>query len=420
VLILILLVVVVIGVLVYVNGRTVGGGGRPKAGPAAPPAAPPPPVRAPAPGWVCALDLGTHAAKAAVWAPGEEPRVVTFGAEPTLPAAVGLDGKGAWLVGAEAMTYAQHYPFAVLRNPKGAVNRREVLLTGPGGTWRAAPTDLMAATLDVLYRTATAHAPPGPLLEIVLTHPVTWADNGGVDVLRAALARAVVPDVPVTLVSEPVAAAAWCDHYHRDVTGTGVPYVVADIGGGSLDVALLQSGSGGTTILGQVWGRDDVGGNALDAALLACAGARWAVGREDHWRRFADEPGPEWEAARRQCDDNARLTKENLSALERTTLRLACPEWSDDVDVTRPQFDHWVERIVRAITRVVDTAAQTYGMGVGTPVFLSGGSSRVPLVRAYLEGRGFAVVAPDAGGPAELIVVRGAALLSRELGRVPG
>lgn len=366
-------------------------------------------------GWVCALDLGTHASKAAVWTPGSAPRIIRFGSGHTLPSAVGLDADGGWLTGVEALIYAERYPSAVLRNPKAEAFRPEVVLAGPDRPWRVATTDLLAATYAELYRAAVADCPPGPLREIVLTHPAGWT-NRAVGVLIEALERARIPDVLTTRVAEPVAAATWFGQHHPDVTGSGEPFVVVDVGGGSLDVAVLRSGPGRPEVLCDPGGRNDVGGTALDAALLAGAGELWGRCHAERWHELRVGRGPEFDAARRQCHENARVTKENLTELLSTGLRLTSPRWFADVEVTRGLFDAWVEELVWVIVRTVESMCVTAEVRSGGPVFLSGGSSRVPLLRSTLIGRGFAVVDPDGGaGAAELTVVSGAVLHGQEL-----
>ena len=88
---------------------------------------------------------------------------------------------------------------------------------------------------------------------------------------------------PVHLVSEPE-AAAW--FYAPPVVGQTV--AVFDLGGGTLDTAVLRATSErGFALVGQPGGDGDLGGEDFDEALLGWVADRAAERDREAWAEFA-------------------------------------------------------------------------------------------------------------------------------------
>ena len=160
------------------------------------------------------------------------------------------------------------------RNPMSIFNEKAVLRLGRGlfATGLLDP-DGMAQALMILHRyRAVAQAMGAQPIEILATAAVRDARNGSEFVRRL---QAHMPDVPVRILSGVEEA-----EYSSDGLLSGIPGadgLLADIGGGSLELVRLDDGKRGTALtlpLGVIRLAEQSGGDPSGARLIAEAAFR--------------------------------------------------------------------------------------------------------------------------------------------------
>jgi hypothetical chaperone protein len=324
--------------------------------------------------------------------------------------------------------------------------------------------DLLSLLLADLR--ARAEEQLGPLgSRIVVGRPVHFAHASAPEDealatgrLREALGRVGWTDVIFEF--EPVAAA----YYYETQLDHDQRVLVADFGGGTSDFSLIEVGpshrkSGKRTILGS----DGVGlaGDALDAKVLhnvvapmlglgstyrAMFGRElevpvWIYSKLRRWHHLSFLKTKKnidlLEEIASQSDAPSRAKIESLlhileydlgyhlyRAVERAKVALSASDATRfsfvdhpleiEADITRAQFDGWIEEETTAMEECVDRLLATTGIAAKDvdQVFMTGGTSFVPAVRRIFDDR-FGAAKIRAGG--EMIsVATGLALRSRD------
>jgi molecular chaperone DnaK (HSP70) len=324
-------------------------------------------------GWSLAIDFGTTNTAAAMTDGGPAPQVLEIEGSRYFPSTVCRDESGQLLTGRAAVRQGAVFPDRAERVPKRAlVAGAEVMLGG-----HPVPvTELVAAVLGRVYAEATRYHGGRPPAVVVLTHPARWGETQR-GRLRDAAIKAGITD-PV-FVSEPVAAASW---YARPAAGAVV--AVFDLGGGTLDTAVLRVSGTRYEIAGAPGGNANLGGEDFDELLL---GRVSGLARE---RDAAEWAGLFGMASARSRRDMALVradvttAKEALS--EHTVFDLAVVGFAEEFRLTRPEFEALigadVDEAVTEMRRTIAAAGVTPGELTGC--HLTGGSSRIPLIAARL------------------------------------
>jgi molecular chaperone DnaK (HSP70) len=271
-------------------------------------------------GWVLAVDFGTLNTTAAFAVDGGVPQLLQVENSQYLPSVVVADGEGNLLTGKAAARQAMVYPERAERVPKRAlVAGGEAVLGG-----RAFPAVALAgAVLGKVYAEAVRFHGGPPPGTVVLTHPARWAEPVR-QRLRAAAVLAGMPD-PV-LVAEPE-AAAW--FYSPPVAGQLV--AVFDLGGGTLDTAVLKADGGSFAVAGPPGGDGELGGEDFDELLLA-----WVAGQARErdaglWAEVLEGPRSARDRAHLRADVTAG--KESLS--EHAAYEVPVPGYPEGIRVRR-------------------------------------------------------------------------------------
>ncbi len=173
------------------------------------------------------------------------------------------------------------------------------------------------------------------------------------------------------LLNEPTAAAL---AYGLDKAQTGEKVAVYDLGGGTFDISILELNDGVFQVLSTA-GDTHLGGDDFDQALAALLLNQ--VGIED-----AD--GPTFRRAIRAAEQ----AKRDLTDADTTTLRATLAGTAVEADLDRATFERLILPIVERTGAACRQALSDAGL---TPadideVVLVGGSTRVPLVRRFVEG----------------------------------
>jgi hypothetical protein len=350
------------------------------------------------------VDFGTTHTVAALSFPDGRVQPLLFESNPLLPSAVFAEEGRRLLVGRDAERSSRVDPARFEPNPKRRVDEGTVLLGGMEFT----TANLVAAVLHRVYEEAVRVA-GGPPAATVLTHPADWAATR-LQVLAEAAGQAGIG--AVTLVPEPLAAAAYFSSVLRHRVAAGAALVVYDFGGGTFDISVIRRRPDGGWDVVATEGLDDVGGIDLDAAVVERVGASVAPADPVRWQRLMRAGTPEEQRRRRLLWDEVRTAKEQLS---RTAVAVVhVPLFDTDVHVTREEFEQlarpWLERTVAL------TAATLFRTGLRPDqlagVVLVGGSSRIPMVATLLHQR--LGMAPTVLDQPELVVAQGS------LAAVPG
>jgi hypothetical protein len=185
-------------------------------------------------------------------------------------------------------------------------------------------------------------------------------------------------------VSEPVAAALHYSEVHVEV---GQFVAVYDLGGGTFDTAVLRRTRDGFEVAGPPGGIADMGGEVFDDRLYRHFGAQLASRDPDTWRLLSNPTDRRWAEENADFRSRIRDTKERLS--DDNSAELYVSSFDTDVRLTRAEF----EELIRADLQLsVEELARTVADAGIEPeelaaVYLTGGSSRIPLVTTLVHER---------------------------------
>ncbi|AZG46870.1 Hsp70 family protein [Gordonia insulae] len=357
------------------------------------------------PAWTLAIDFGTSnsaAAHSGATSGGIETLSLSHTSN-LMPSSVFVAAPDRIIVGDAAVNHAQQNPAGFVSSPKRLIGGNPTT-TVNGFTM---PThSLVAAVMGaIIQRGKAAHAGVPPT-QVVLTHPEAWAPQQIRILIDAASVAGVHPS-RITTISEPRAAAA---HYSRShALQPGARIAVFDFGGGTLDIAVLSVSAQNTFQVIAARGNNGLGGKNLDALVQ-----RWVEARLEE-----RDPGlVAW--LRRQApmdvvqslQDSIRRGKELLSEAPSATITVPTPSGRIPLQITRDEFD---ELIAPAVVEAMQlTTATLLDVGITnarqlTALYLTGGSSRIPLIQQKLGELGPVATLDDP----KTVVAQGALLVAR-------
>jgi molecular chaperone DnaK len=351
---------------------------------------------------IIGIDFGTTNSLCA-WLDGDRPAIIpnARGARST-PSVVAMTAKGETLVGESAKNQAYINPENTVSGVKRLLGSEGLLSMG-GKTWR--PEELVSLVLSSLRRDAELHL-SAPVERAVIAAPAHFSDRerralveagrlSGLEILR--------------IVNEPTAAAlarAWLAPPAPTAPPKRELVLVYDFGGGTFDVTVLaREGSDCRVLASRGDGR--LGGADLDRELRRLAAGRFkGEGLDLESDRFLAQ----------QLAEAAERAKIELSERASASIALAFAAAAGgrlvhaSYELSRPEFEGIALPYVERSLALVDQALRDAGTGRGEldSLVLSGGSSRIPLVRRMLkEALG---LDPEGGVNPEEIVVLGAAV----------
>ncbi|MCF3935856.1 Hsp70 family protein [Acuticoccus sp. M5D2P5] len=327
------------------------------------------------------IDLGTSNS-AIAGADDGLPRIFkTAEGSDVLPSVIHLDKRGHRFVGLRAYDRIFTAPENVAQGFKRAMGT-STPITFAGASWT--PEECSAEILRALVAQARVEGGEAPVDGAVITVPAAFNQMQSEATVRAA---ALAGLDRVTLLQEPVAAAMASISRRRDKNGM---FLVYDLGGGTFDVALVQSASGAVSVIAHE-GINMLGGRDFDRMLFENKVRPWLLDTFDLPADFQREPA--WRRLIGISRHAVEKAKIDLSAAEVATvfagdeeIRLQDRAGEDiyiSVELTRRDLDNLVrERIIESIELCRKTLSDN---GLGNEdverVVLIGGPSKMPIVR---------------------------------------
>lgn len=330
--------------------------------------------------WSLAIDFGTSnsaAAHSGATSRSIEALSLTHTSN-LMPSAVFVDTAGTVLVGGAALNSAAQNPAGFIASPKRLIGAQPAIAAN-GHTLPIYA--LVAAVMrTIIGRGVAAHAGTMPD-RVVLTHPEAWAPQQ-IQVLTDAARAAGIPAERITTISEPRAAAGHYSRSHALQHGTRI--AVFDFGGGTLDIAVLEVTPTNTFQVIAARGDNGLGGKNFDALLQRWVEDRLADRDPDHaaWlRRTAPID------AIQSLQDSIQQAKELLSETPSATITVPGPNERTTLQITRDEFDELITPAVDAAVHLTRTTLADAGLTHPdqlTALYLTGGSSRIPLIQQRL------------------------------------
>ncbi|GAA3439921.1 Hsp70 family protein [Kutzneria kofuensis] len=349
-------------------------------------------------GYLLGLDLGTTFTAAAIRRGGGSPEMVTLGNRSTcVPSVLHIGRDGGVLVGDAAERRAAVDPSGVAREFKRRIGDETPMLLGDGGHTAHELTALLARWVVDLVRSREGGEPE----QIAITHPAGWGGHKTA-LLGAALAEFGLGDC--LLLTEPAAAAIAYAATERVAPGDTIG--VYDLGGGTVDTAVLRKDSVGSfDLLGEPAGDDHLGGVDFDELVFERIRHQFP---ELMTGLSADDPLVVSAVGRLRREITE--AKEALSLDTEVMIPVLLPSGQRQARLIRAEFEAMIRAALEETVDLMRRTVRSAGLTESdlAAVLLVGGSSRIPLVTELLSAGLGRPVAVDADPKATVAV--GAAL----------
>ena len=346
------------------------------------------------------IDLGTTLSGLAYLKPDGNPEIVpNADGERLTPSVVYFDShEDVKLVGSAARDGGD--PERTIFQIKRHMDDPEHIVTIDGKPWT--PAEISALILAKLKRDCSRII--GDVSEVVITVPANFNELAR----KSTIAAAEMAGMKVRrLVNEPTAAAVYYAH-NQGVQGR---VLVFDLGGGTLDVTILEVSGDNIRILTSEGARH-LGGSNFDELLLDSYA--------DQYRKQTGSQLYSEERHRRRVLQAAEDAKKMLSKLQRVNDTIANDQDGGiaRVDLSREEFEKKIRRMLTRTVMLVEQALDQVGLKPADidHVVLVGGSTRIPKVKTMLEkmfGK-----APKSCGNVDECVALGAAIFARKSARI--
>ena len=324
--------------------------------------------------WVLSIDFGTSYTVVASRVHGQAPEVIEIDGERRVPSVVMITDEFGVVIGRPADEMAAAAPSRVLRSPKSRLGDPAPIILG-GKPFQA--TSLVAEVLAKVYDEAVRHHGTTPE-STRLTYPASWSGHRRQQLLRAAELAGLEA---VTLVPEPVAAAiAYAD---QAAAAVGSTVLVYDLGGGTLDCAVLRTTDLGFEFVGRPGGDRQLGGELFDELLANMIGERLP---SDIWEQLQLADDTAWRQAWVGLRREARRAKELLSTQLTVDILIALPTGLRELRITRADIDAVVGPYIADSVQILRDTAADAGVAIADigAIYLVGGGSRMPLVETLI------------------------------------
>lgn len=264
-----------------------------------------------------------------------------------------------------------------------------------------APSEISALILSKLKRDCSKIV--GDINEVVITVPANFNELAR----KSTIAAAEMAGLKVRrLVNEPTAAAVFYAH-SQGVQGR---VLVFDLGGGTLDVTILEVVGDNIRILTSEGARH-LGGSNFDEILLEAY--------DEQYRKQVNAALYNDERQRRRSLQAAEDAKKMLSKLQRVSDTIGNDSSGlARIDLTRETFEKLIRSMITRSLMLVEQALDSAKLKTGDidHVVLVGGSTRIPKVKQMLEK--YFGKTPKSCGNVDECVALGAALFAKKSARI--
>ena len=364
-------------------------------------------------GWELGIDFGTSYTAAAVHDGGHSD-ILEIDGRRRFSSAVLAASDGSLVFGEEAERQSRSAPDRMERAPKRYLEVGELGI--PLGERLVPVEEVVSQIFRLVWDEALRQHAGVPPAETRLTHPASWGEDRRRLSESAALAAGLTN---VVLLSEPEAAATHlaARHITGEPIGDGGSVAVLDLGGGTVDVAVLRRHDAGFDLLGQPGGNDRIGGDLFDARLYQWIGEH--VLPADMWQELQESDERDWQHANYELRKGVTAAKEAVSKAAVSPLYIPSPV-DRELQITREEFEELIREDVGATLAVLDDTLRSAGRTADelAALYLVGGSSRIPLVTGLVRER---FGRADFKGDPKAAVALGAAQVdSKDRERDPG
>lgn len=345
------------------------------------------------------IDLGTSTSALAHVRDDGNPEIVpNADGERLTPSVVFFDQfEGVKLVGSAAADGGD--PERTVHHIKKHMDDPDYAFEIDGERWT--PTEISALILSKLKNECSVLI--GDIKEVVITVPANFNELAR----KATVTAGKLAGLSVKrIVNEPTAAALYYAH-SQNISGRVMVY---DLGGGTLDITILDIDSEGVDILLSEGARH-LGGSDFDEALIDLIGEQY---KSKHGRDLILN-----ERQRRRLLAASEDTKKRLSKLNQVSERFSLEEVGlAEVDLSREAFETAIQRLLTRTVMLVEQALDNLDMTTADidHVVLVGGSTRIPKVQELLEKQ--LGKPPRSCGNVDECVALGAALFAERARRV--
>jgi hypothetical protein len=287
---------------------------------------------------------------------------------------------GKLVLGQEADELSPAAPWCLERTPKSrlAAGDETMLL----GEQELRVVEVIGQILQEVTAEALALSGGQRPAEVRLTHPARWA-RPRLERLRMAAQSAGISD-PI-FIPEPIAAAT---HFASERLSEGDHVAVYDLGGGTLDTAVLRRVGDSFELAGRPGGEASLGGENFDDHLYRYLGEKLPGETWQRLRHANDGRERVWAHANRQLLRDARRAKERLSSRNEADLLLG-PPIDTELQVTAPEFEALISSSLSLSVGELERTILAAGLKPAdlAAVYLAGASSRIPLVTRLISER---------------------------------
>lgn len=322
---------------------------------------------------ILGIDLGTTHSLVGVVDSGFPILLADEDGQRLTPSAVSFSADGSRIVGAAALRKRALEPRSTVTSVKRLIGRR-----GGEGDWQppydlrqlgTTPVDVSAEILKRLKAIAE-RALEQPVSRAVITVPAYFNDAQRNATKQAGELAGLTVE---RIVSEPTAAAL---AYGLDKLDERKKIAVYDLGGGTFDISVLEMRDGVFQVLSTA-GDTQLGGDDIDRLLVA------------HVLHGVSVSHPPDEAKMSALLVAAEAAKKRLSSEDSVHIELPFFDGAQSlsVEITRATFDKITRLLIdrtraHCLRALSDASVKPEELD---EVILVGGSTRIPLVRSYVE-----------------------------------
>lgn len=311
------------------------------------------------------------------------------------PSSVNIDDEGRYVVGNIARQNALLYPHNTIENFKRLMGKTKSAFTVGGSTY--SPQFLSALVLMSIKKDIEAYLNEEEF-DVVITVPA-YFDS---DACQATKEAGVMAGLNVLdIIHEPVAAVY---HYASDSNLENQTVLVVDLGGGTLDVAVVRITQGEIVEL-VIDGCAELGGIDFDEALRNFI-------KETYLKGKMMEPDDEQEFIM-----SVEKAKRILSEKNETRFVVRTCEGREMLRITREEFETCTRHLRAKIEEVLKCVnEEVKGKTSIDRIFLVGGATRMPQIETLLRQKDLFPNAEISARDQDEAVARGAAVYAQNFG----